>query len=898
MKRFIQSLAIAALTAQTALAIPADPQPKQVRQPDGTMLTVVMRGDEHHHLLYTEDGYPLYFNRQSRAFEYASLSGSRVTGSGVVAVNRDDRQADAKSYLSSVNVSAIEQASLSTSALPRKAAKRGDFLISDYPTTGRQKTLVVLFQFSDVKFSSIDDPKQFYTDMLNKPGFTWSNGANGSAWDFYNQSSMGQFDPEFVVVGPVTLSNKATYYGSDDNGQDFRMGEALKEACDAIDGEVDFSEYDTNGDGYIDNVYFFYAGGGQADDPNGTDYIWPHSAIAEESWGVHLTYDGKSLGHYACSNELRYSAAGNLIPTGIGTFVHEFGHVLGLDDHYSTTYNLLAFGLGQYDTMAQGSYNNNMNTPPLFSAFERAELAWLDYDQLSTTTDTITCIPDLAVSNRAFRIDVPGKEHEFYVLENRQQNGFDQYLPGKGMLVWHIDQDSTAWANNTVNNDAAHQRVDIVEADGKQSDDSRNGDTFPGAAGVTQYTLSTWAGDALVSFDDVTLRNDTIRLLLANTDFRLPAPASIQASEVQDSSFVFTWDAVDDAKLYLVSAYTTDSEGNKTFVQGFDHKQFATADRVLIDGLLPETDYTLSVVAGLGGYRSEETTESVQTQVLAFVKRQPVGLSATNITSTGFTANWEAVPDAEGYLLSVYKHDYSSQPTTQSYDFTDKYDGLPALWNSTSNTYYSVKGYYGAASPSLRLSYNDDCLTVAYPETVVGSVSFWCRAKNSGEKLIVEADNGDGTWTELQTLEVPTTGKTLTVDANRSDRVRLRYQRTAGFVVIDDVTVSGYQMERQPVSGLSELPVGDVLSYAVSGLTPSATYSFSMRGVQGDEKTVSAVAVEVTLAGATGIEQTVVSGQTDGAVYDLSGRRMLKGTLPKGVYIRNGKKIVRSGPND
>ena len=250
----------------------------------------------------------------------------------------------------------------------RKAPKRSDYLISDFPTIGRQKSLVILIQFSDVKFSSIDNPHQFYDDMLNKEGFTWSNGANGSARDFYLQSSNSLFDPDFTVVGPVTLSNKATYYGSDDEGQDFRMGEAIKEACELVDDEVDFSEYDTNGDGYVDNIYFFYAGGGQADDPNGTELIWPHSAIVEEAWDMKLVYDDKVIGHYACSNELRYSAVGDLQPSGIGTFVHEFGHVLGLVDHYDTSYGYFTFGLGAYDTMASGSYNNNMHTPPLFSA--------------------------------------------------------------------------------------------------------------------------------------------------------------------------------------------------------------------------------------------------------------------------------------------------------------------------------------------------------------------------------------------------------------------------------------------------------------------------------------------------------------------------------------------------
>lgn len=883
------------MACRCAFAIPADPSPKKALQPDGTYLTVLMRGDENSHLFYTEDGYPLWFNRATRAYEYARLCGNAIGGSGLVAADKAVRTAEASKYLSALNVSDIRQASAAKPSGMKKAAKRSDYLISDFPTIGRQKSLVILFEFSDVKFSSIDDPHQFYTDMLNQEGFTWTNGAEGSARDFYVQSSFGLFDPEFVVVGPVTLSGKATYYGSDDGGQDVNMGEAIEEACNLLDSEIDFSEYDTNGDGYVDNIYFFYAGGGQADDPNGTDYIWPHSAVVEEAWGKKLVYDGKTIGHYACSNELRYSAIGEVNPTGIGTFVHEFGHVLGLVDHYDTSYGYLTFGLGAYDTMASGSYNNNMNTPPLFSAFERAELAWLDYDTLTVATDTVTLIPDLAVSNRALRLNVPGKDNEFFVMENRQQNGFDAYLPGCGMLVWHIDQDEEAWENNTVNTNASHQRIVIVEADGILSDATRDGDTFPGTAGITQYDLSSWDGDPLVSFDDVTLENDTIRLLLAGTGFRMDAPAAVTASEVEDSSFVVTWEPVAHAKYYVVSISTTGDDGGTAYVEGFDYANYDTSEALTIDGLEPLTTYDIAVSAGLGSYVSEAATASVQTLDLAFAKRKPTGLAATGISAGGFTAAWEAVRDAEGYELTVRRHTYGSTPVSGGYDFTDKADGMPSSWTTTSTAYYSVSGYYGSSAPSLRLSSDGAYLAIAYPEMQLESLSFWCRAKSEGQLIYVETADDGGEWAEAAVITVSTEGKTETVEFGRCDSVRLRYGRTSGFIVIDDIVTTGYEMERIPVSGYDALAVGNVLSRAVSGLDAGATYSFVIRAVMGDELSVSSGECVVTLPDGTGIS-TVTGGEPsdgDAPVYDLSGRRMPEGELPHGVYIIKGKKIIK-----
>lgn len=892
-KLFLQVLILAAI-AQGASAIPADPTPKKVKQPDGTYLTVLMRGDEHAHLFYTEDGYPLFYNIKTNGFEYANLTNGTIAGCGIVAKNKSERSEEAQKYLSSLNVKEIETASFTKKKSTRlNAPKRSEYLISDFPTTGKQKSLVILFDFNDTKFTSIDDPKQFYTDMLNKEGFTWSNGADGSARDFYMQSSNNLFDPEFVVVGPVTLSRNATYYGSDNQGQDFRMGEAIEEACTLADDLVDFSEYDTNNDGYVDNIYFFYAGKGQADDPNGTDYIWPHSAVVEDAWDKTLVYDGKTIGHYACSNELRYNTAGALIPSGIGTFVHEFGHVLGLVDHYDTSYGYFTFGLGTYDTMATGSYNNNMNTPPLFSAFERAELAWLEYDELDNNADSITLIPNLATSNKAFRISVPDKENEFFVLETRIKSGFDAYLPGEGMLVWHIDQDKYSWENNIVNIDYSHQRIDIVEADGSLSEANRDGDTFPGAAGITQYDITSWDGDKLVSFDDVTLRNDTIRLLLAGTAFKMNQPENIYTTNVEDSSFVVNWSPVADAKYYNVSVYSVSADDEYTYINGLDHKKFEAPEQIIVDGLEPKKEYFVSISAGLGGYVSEENTVSVETQDLAFVKRQPDGLEATDISENGFKASWNAVRDAENYLITVRKHVQNSELGNYGYDFSDKADGLPELWSTTSSLYYSVSGYYGASAPSLRLSSNDDNLTIAYNETELNSITFWCRAKNDSEKIHVETDNGDGEWTEIASFTPSTEGRTESFDLNMCNRVRLRYERTSGFVVIDDVTVSGYNTKRVAVDGMNPISAGNVLSYDISGLEAGCTYSFCIQATMGDEKSVTSNECKVTLPQGTGISNVSDESQKADVIYDLSGRKMPSENLPHGIYIINGKKIVK-----
>lgn len=909
-KNTLISLALLSmLAAPAALAIPADPQPKKMLQPDGTYITVIMRGDEHAHMLLADDGTPLFFNTRSRAFEYATLKNNKITGSGMMARNAKERDAKAKAFVSKMDTKAMERAvmanwQIKNGAQPRRAAMAAAsgparILINDFPPKGKQKSLVILWEFSDEGFTSISEPKQFFTDLLNKPGFTWEGtGINGSARDFYLDASNGLFDPEFTVYGPVKLSHPGSYYGTDNPSQDAKIYEAIIESCQALDDEIDFSEYDADNDGKVDNIYFFYAGNGQADTPNGSDLIWPHSYYLGESGCKHaITLDGVQIDRYTCSNELRYRADGTKTPTGIGTFVHEFGHVLGLADHYDTAYGILTFGLGSWDTMASGSYNNDMNTPPTFSAFERAELGWLNYDELTINADSISVLPNLAESNKAYRVSVEGTGgREFFVMENRQKKGWDQYLPGEGMLLWHIDIDTLAWNNNSVNTQPGHQRIDIVEADDIATDATRSGDSFPGTAGITQWQLKSWAGDNLLKIDDVTQRDGNIRLLLADTKFELPKPESINISDVQDSSFVATWSAVDDAKAYVVSAYKTAADGTRQYVAGLNGKTFQKVDNVTVDGLEPDCEYTFDVMAKLASYVSGTTSEQTRTEPLAFAKRIPDGLVATDTTAVGFKAKWNEAPTADDYLLTVYRHSYRADATEQGYDFTDKYNGMPLLWSTSSQNYYSVKGYYGESSPSLRLSKNDDYLTVAYKDCKIDAVKFWTRANKAGNHIVIETSSSfDGdSWTVAQTIDAPLTAQTFEVKTDGAKRVRLRLEQTAGYVVVDDVMASCRATERTAVAAYNGVSTGNKTEWDVNGLEPGETYSFRIQAVNGGEQSVVSEECVLTLPVSTGIS-TLESDNTASAkqYYNLAGVRVAK-PQKGGVYIvRQGTKSYK-----
>lgn len=432
-----------------ALAIPAIPRPVTTILPDGSRLSIRIIGDEWNHSVETADGFPLSWNETKGVYEYAITSDTgALIYSGVTAHDEISRTESEKTFLRSLDKNNLSSLFSREHEGRDQSVKRiKNLKINDFPSTGSPKALVILVEFSDLNFSGVDDPRSFYNDMFNKRGFTWSNGATGSVADYYADNSFDAFTPDFIVAGPVKLSKPAYYYGADSGvRKDAKVGEGLREACLLADEEVNFADFDTDGDGKVDNVYFCYAGYGQADSGiSGT--IWPHSYYLSK-WGYGIELDGVGIDRYIASNELCYNEdESKAAPAGIGTFVHEFAHVLGLPDLYATDYSN-SFHPGEWDLMAVGSYNNNSHTPPYMSAYERACLGWGKYTELAAnTTDRVTLNP-LSISGAAYSVSVRDKDGEFFVLENRIRRGWDQYLPGEGMLIWHLDEDEAVWDNN------------------------------------------------------------------------------------------------------------------------------------------------------------------------------------------------------------------------------------------------------------------------------------------------------------------------------------------------------------------------------------------------------------------------------------------------------------------
>lgn len=937
MKKLIIFSLLVVCFVQATFAIPAYPKPLKVKQADGSWITIQMHGDEHGHYVMTSDGIPLVFNAQLRNYEYADWKNGEVQASGIKATEASDRSAQVKKFIESQDKSAIlesfkrarlqqlqqvfsarRNASLKnginsasplsavSSLVSRSSSNPQEEKLNNFPTTGEVHSLVILVQFADTKFSTVgSDAHQFFNSMLNEPGFTYSNGANGSARDFYVNSSNGKFQPQFDVIGPVTLPKKYSYYGANKGSSTdnpVALEEFVREACTLADPLVDFSQYDHNQDGFIDNIYFFYAGKGEADSGDG-NAIWPHSAyyadIAKEA-GVtqkSLKLDGIEVGNYTCSNEIN----GTIItpqPAGIGTFVHEFGHVLGLADHYDIYNGMATFTPGSFDTMDRASYNNNGNTPAAFSAYERACLGWLDLTVLKNGVDTLNVLPDLNDSNKAYMVPVGGtNDQEYFIMENRQQKGWDAFIPGHGMLLWHIDYDAKAWEKNELNITGTHQRVDIVEADNKLTDNTRSGDPFPGTSNVTQCNLTSWAGGKVMSLDDIEEKDGIINLMLGGLNLKLNTP-DVKVTEVQDSSIVVGWTDVPVAKRYVLNISSV-VNGKKEPLPLYNNKVYTAAQPSLhVERLSPETTYEITLQANRGSYSSDVYTQQFTTAAIPFSKYYVTDVKATAVGKTGFTASWKGMEAADDYVVTLHKLVYATEATQKGYDFSKELEGMPSLWKTNGNL---SMNNYGEESPCLRLNKIDTYLKMASAGNRISSVKFFAKSSSSTKATLAVEAYQNGEWKQIATLQGGAdmaSGDTYSYDLPElADSVRLNViQRTSGAFYIDDVLLGCNALIHEPVAAYQKVSTSGKTEFAFSGLDTDATYALVVNASKKGELSSSSKELIVTPASSTGISSVTATPSRNGQkrYYDLNGRRVSATEMRHGIYIvKQGNSVYK-----
>lgn len=814
------------LFTQLALfAAPAKRGYMLLKQPDGTFLSLQLRGDEYLHYYETPDG-KIVMQDIDGFFKYATLQNGSLQTSNMVAHNPEERSLTESAFIQMLNQNKLQESASQQRSNIAKARRANMEKSAAFPSSGEVHGLVLLVEFSDVAFKT-NSPLETFINHTNQENYT-TNGATGSVRDYFISQSSGIFTPKFDVYGPITLPKTMSYYGKNVGGNDQHPAEMTRDACQLASSQfgVDFSKYDLDEDGIVDLVYVVYAGYGEAQGGE-ANTIWPHAwDIAGE--GLSLRLNGKSIRKYACSSELSGNTGQNL--DGIGTFCHEFSHCLGLPDLYNTSGQSQSFGMGEWDIMDAGSYNNASKTPSGYSAYEKSSVGWLTLQELTQPQDIE--LTNLHESNEAYVIYSDRNRNEYFIFENRQLSGWDTYLPADGLLITHIDYLKSAWDYNTVNNSPSHPRVSLVPADNElllyngynytQYRNSLYGDPYPGTKGNTSFT-----------------------------DTSIPA-----------------------AKLYT-------------------------------GGMLGKPVIDIAYANGI-------ITFSFLKEIIDI----PLIQSASNIHANGFTANWQAISQADGYSLRISevkgaelllsedfakmtKGSINSPDASDISNLLDKYMTLPG-W--TGSKIYQAGGVCklgsnsvpagSLTSPQLELGEANGVITLYYT----------LQGKNNISKGAIFSLNADVAGTvniEKITKDISSVStRECVVFRNIPQYGYLKIQ-LSGVNFLDDLKIYTGNLSAQEPSAKTravELPLLieglTSTSYSIDGLNPETTYAYQVMAHKGESASKWSNLIYVK----TDIANNLSNIENNTRVYTLGNRIVVEAAanIPVNVSQINGI-VVFSG---
>lgn len=566
MKKILLSITFALMGIVSGFAAKAYPGIVTVTQSDGTELNVRIYGDEHFNWLTTEDGV-LLVKEGNNYYIAETTSYGTLKATSYIAHNANKRvpaeiKAIKKQDLSRFRSYAIKKAS------PTKAMGTGNSGVKYFPHSGSPKALVILVEFSDTPFQSGEKAKNVFEHFLKgktedalPDGYEAYTGSyakanlrnNGSVSDYFYVMSQGTYTPQFDVVGPYKLNHSFLYYGQGDKDNTQAL---VSDACKAADGDVDFSEYDADGDGMVDLVYIIYAGYPASMSGNPND-IWPKSGT-----GGFGTYDGKKVSRFGVHAELNFGLELNqkngFLLSGIGLFCHEFSHTLGLPDLYPTVDVSKVDNQNpeMWDLMDGGEYTYNGGyCPTPYSPWEMDAMGWATPVELSDEKQTVT-LKSYGKERIAYKIK--GENDKYLLIQNIQKGGWWNGVANvynTGMLVWRIDynnEDVNLFDNP--NNTLGKPKVMIVPADGYVISDYNHGD---GKQWTDEEYKASLKGDP---FPGTTNRTELLSVELNNSTLEKPI------YNIKEENEVITFDYLDNiSAIQLPSVEETDMTTKQIF---------------------------------------------------------------------------------------------------------------------------------------------------------------------------------------------------------------------------------------------------------------------------------------------------------------------------------------------
>lgn len=838
-------------------AVPAYPGLITTQQPDGTTISFYLRGDENFSFKMSEDGYLLTLNEEG-IFEYADLRDGDIVSLGVKASDVLKRSAEELEFLkNTVKVSDLQMQFNEVVNLRKQQRRDREVQRAvKYPTQGSPKSLVILVNFKDLKFLK-ETANADFTNMLNQDGYS-ENGATSSAREYFRTSSFGQFDPNFVVVGPYDLPENVEYYGKNGRGgagSDVNASDLILHACALADSAgLDFVEFDTDSNGILDNVFVYYAGHNEAEFA-GEDRVWPHRGSVRKQ----VFHDSIRVLGYACSSELKGKSGE--VQCGIGTFVHEFGHVLELPDLYVTDYSHETPTLLDWDVMDKGPYNNEGRTPPTYSAYERFFCGWLKPEPLDSLSGVHVLEP-LITSNKAYILSkTPHNMNgynpnpkEFFMIENRQKIGIDSLgVPGEDMLITHINYNSLLWmlGYNNPNRDPDDMCVEIECAAGTTKTPKLN--TFPGADNVVEFEfvfkdgqvwekpiLSVMEKDRNISFvygeeDDIPLISfeNTLPDYYIYADGKQYKDLKVSVRNIEgDVKFSF-----EKTEFYRLAQRQED--GSITEIEEEFTINIPTKDEHILDLLVVfyprgrasnDNFFETRLFAQAENFIRFLPVRGKSRRVpLASV---PVAFEATNVTEKSFVANWSYDENATGYYLSVYTKEKGQSEELECFD-TFAEGSSPKGWYYNFILEDSIN--YASSPLSLAFAYNNDTLWTKDYILPVSSFEFWVNSVDGAKGNIIVDGFIDSAWVNILTepfveqTKEQIIGGDLDVECYKF-RIYVEFTNSRGRLLFDDFKANfsstvEYVLQDEEIYQETE----DDAKEIITGINPKLNYYYRVR---------------------------------------------------------------------
>ena len=587
MKKILLSIAFALMGIASGFAAKAYSGIITVTQSDGTELNVRIYGDEHFNWLTTEDGV-LLVQEGNNYYIAETTSYGTLKATNYIAHNANKRlpaeiKAIKKQDLSRFRSYAIEQASTA------KAMGTGNNGVKYFPHSGSPKALVILVEFSDTPFQSGEKAKNVFEHFLkgkaedNLPdGYEAYTGSykndylrnKGSVADYFYDMSKGSYTPQFDVVGPYKLNHTSLYYGK---GKKDNTDALVSDACKAADKDVDFSQYDADGDGMVDLVYIIYAGYPASMSGNPND-IWPKSGPGYGGFG---TYDGKQVCRYGVHAELNFGRELNqkngFLLSGIGLFCHEFSHTLGLPDLYPTVDASKVDNQNpeMWDLMDGGEYTYNGGyCPTPYSPWELEVMGWTSPVELGDEPKQVT-LNSYYKERTAYKIN--GENDEYLLIQNIQKGGWWNGIANvynTGMLIWRIDygtKDVNLFDNP--NNTIGKPKVMIVPADGYVISDYNHGD---GKQWTDDQYKASLQGDP---FPGATNKTELLSVVLNNSTLEKPF------YNIKETDGVITFDYLKDFATGIDSPVIQQNQEKDTRIFTLDGRYLGTDVSQLTKGV-------------------------------------------------------------------------------------------------------------------------------------------------------------------------------------------------------------------------------------------------------------------------------------------------------------------------